>query len=228
MKTIAKNTDTTWMKNEILEKIEDCHLFVLSMNSIFSMTDKPKVKEGDKISERMGYLDTELDLDVAPPFRTCWFQFAEPGHDLFSGIMDKHAGFKIYGMFLHETQPHDYLFCFVMQDANDPELHRYRFGYTTMTKKECDVWHTIALWLQPFGRSATCGTMKTSTRLAESDGVDFSHRWQVRGHWRKIAGIGKNREDEYTVSGYTFVCEHEKGPDHLPVIKKTRVVLGET
>lgn len=55
--------------------------------------------------------------------------------------------------------------------------------------------------------------------------VDFSHRWEVSGHFRKITGIGKDRAGSYIVHGYTWVKEHERGPDGKPLIKKTRVLI---
>jgi len=54
--------------------------------------------------------------------------------------------------------------------------------------------------------------------------VDFSHRWFVRGHWRKVKALGKNREGEYVVKGYTWVTEHAAGPENKPLVNKTRVV----
>lgn len=58
--------------------------------------------------------------------------------------------------------------------------------------------------------------------------LDFSHRFEVRGHWRKTTGVlGKNREGEYVVQGYTWVKAHIKGPEDKPVIKKTRIIKGE-
>lgn len=55
--------------------------------------------------------------------------------------------------------------------------------------------------------------------------VDWSHRWEVRGHWRKIEGLGKNREGHYEVKNFTWVKSHTKGPEASPLIKKTRVVM---
>lgn len=55
--------------------------------------------------------------------------------------------------------------------------------------------------------------------------VDWSHRWQVRGHWRKCSGLGKDRGGSYSSIGYTWVVPHEKGPDHLPLVKKTRFTV---
>lgn len=56
--------------------------------------------------------------------------------------------------------------------------------------------------------------------------IDWTHRWEVSGHWRKIAEgkVGKNPQGEYGVRGFTWVVPHEKGPDDKPVIKKVRVV----
>lgn len=54
--------------------------------------------------------------------------------------------------------------------------------------------------------------------------IEWSHRWLVRGHWRALKqGLGKDRAGNYVVSGFTWVSEHEKGPDNLPLIKKARV-----
>lgn len=55
--------------------------------------------------------------------------------------------------------------------------------------------------------------------------VDWSHRWEVRGHWRSIgAKVGKDRNGSYNVKGFTWVNSHIRGPDDKELIKKTRVV----
>jgi hypothetical protein len=55
--------------------------------------------------------------------------------------------------------------------------------------------------------------------------IDWSHRWWVRGHWRSIKmGLGKNRNGDYCIANYTWVSEHEKGPEEAPLISKTRLV----
>lgn len=53
--------------------------------------------------------------------------------------------------------------------------------------------------------------------------VDWSHKWEVMGHWRKIDGIGKDKLGEYVVRGQTWVKPHEKGKGDL--VKKTRLVI---
>ena len=57
--------------------------------------------------------------------------------------------------------------------------------------------------------------------------IDWSHRWEVMGHWRKISGIGKDRGGRYDIEGYTWVVPHTKGPDGKPVVKKIRVVASK-
>lgn len=54
--------------------------------------------------------------------------------------------------------------------------------------------------------------------------IDWSHRWEVRGHWRKVHGIGKDRAGDYKIVGHTWVKNFTKGPAELPLIVKTRVM----
>lgn len=57
--------------------------------------------------------------------------------------------------------------------------------------------------------------------------IDWSHRWEVRGHWRKASTIGKNRAGEYCIPNYTWVSAHVRGPEEALLIKKTRILTGE-
>lgn len=57
-----------------------------------------------------------------------------------------------------------------------------------------------------------------------SRSIDWTHRWAVRGHWRSITGLGKDREGTYCVANMTWVSEHEKGPEDSPLVTKTRLV----
>lgn len=55
------------------------------------------------------------------------------------------------------------------------------------------------------------------------------YQYEVRGHWRKLDGfnkIGKNRDDEYVVEGYTWVSEHIRGDENGVLIKKQRVLIN--
>jgi len=54
--------------------------------------------------------------------------------------------------------------------------------------------------------------------------IDWSHRWAVRGHWRKTKDLGKDRHGEYKIRGFTWVKDHVKGPeDKVLVTDKIRV-----
>lgn len=57
------------------------------------------------------------------------------------------------------------------------------------------------------------------------DKTDYSHRFEVRGHWRKIQRMGKCREGCYCTWGYTWVKDFEKGNKNLPLVKKTRLLI---
>lgn len=56
--------------------------------------------------------------------------------------------------------------------------------------------------------------------------IEYSYRFEVRGHWRKLSegSIGKDRNGEYKIEGYTWVNEHEKGSKDLPLLQKTRII----
>lgn len=53
--------------------------------------------------------------------------------------------------------------------------------------------------------------------------IKYNHSWEVRGHWRRCANIGRDRSGHYRVNGYTWVKPHVKGDGEL--IKKRRVFL---
>lgn len=55
-----------------------------------------------------------------------------------------------------------------------------------------------------------------------SQKIDWSHRWEVRGHWRRVEGLGKDPTGNYCVKNFTWINEHVKGPGSKPLIKKIR------
>ena len=55
--------------------------------------------------------------------------------------------------------------------------------------------------------------------------VDWSYRFPVRGHWRVIEGLGKDRNGVYREHNRTWVSDHVRGDEKLPLVdRKTRVV----
>lgn len=68
-----------------------------------------------------------------------------------------------------------------------------------------------------------------SLRNAGGGGLEFSHRFYVMGHWRRVPGIGCNRDGERSVEGRTWVAPYIKGPDDKPLLRKQRHYhAGET
>ena len=57
--------------------------------------------------------------------------------------------------------------------------------------------------------------------------INWSHRWEVMGHWRKVSGLGKDERGIYGLRGLTWVKPHTKGPDEKELVKKIRLV-GES
>lgn len=58
--------------------------------------------------------------------------------------------------------------------------------------------------------------------------IDWTHRFAVRGHWRKVDKLGKDRNGDYCVEGHTWVSEHIRGPEDAPLITKTRLVTDQS
>lgn len=55
--------------------------------------------------------------------------------------------------------------------------------------------------------------------------VEWSHRWEVMGHWRRCSTVGKDRDGNYCVIGLTWISPHIRGEGDLVI--KTRVVKGD-
>ena len=63
------------------------------------------------------------------------------------------------------------------------------------------------------------------TREYEGDEreVEWSHRWFVRGHWRKQPYVERDDEgNKYTVTRQIWIATYLKGPDGKPIIYKRR------
>jgi hypothetical protein len=68
----------------------------------------------------------------------------------------------------------------------------------------------------------------SETKAAFGRTINWSHRFEVRGHWRKSDTLGKDREGNYCVEGYTWVVPHTRGPEELPLVKKVRLVADSS
>jgi hypothetical protein len=259
-------------KLKILSFMSELNVFILSDEFIDKFRDSLPDGNSVEIDEKV------IDLDVAVPLKTCWFQFPERSTLEGSGmrgipvVLENGQEATLHGMFLHEIAPKKYYFSIVASDAHHSSLGmlRYRYGKIDLNKddnEQSGIWNLISVFLQPFAKNYTGASLKVPDRikykdpttgekilkklrrvimvypdkitaltkaLAESEGVDFSHRFNIRAHWRRLLSkttgeidptrIGKNRDGEYIVPGYTYVEEGEKGEEHLPLILKTRIV----
>jgi len=52
--------------------------------------------------------------------------------------------------------------------------------------------------------------------------VNWSHRWEVSGHWRLCEGLGKDQFGDRSIQGFTWVNAHEKGPASKDLKLKSR------
>jgi len=60
------------------------------------------------------------------------------------------------------------------------------------------------------------------TELRSNSTINWSHQWEVMGHWRRVKRLGKDRAGDYCVNGFTWVDNFIKGEGNL--IKKPRIV----
>ena len=67
---------------------------------------------------------------------------------------------------------------------------------------------------------------KTYQSFESSSEIEWNHRWRVRGHWRRIEGIGKDPEGN-KVQGFTWIKECIKGPENKPLLNKPRIVKDQ-
>lgn len=60
----------------------------------------------------------------------------------------------------------------------------------------------------------------------EHEPFQWAHRWNVRGHWRRVKGKGKDPQGE-PIDGFTWVRECIKGPDDKPLLDRPRVFKNQ-
>lgn len=185
----------------------------------------------------------ELDL----PFQTCVFEVA--GGQLYST-----PKFHTLCLLVHENQPKHYEFFSLEYSDETESLHvGCWYENEDLPENVKSVTEILRRFTLARIAAGSLGTEKTKERIKLGKSkekrvleikniirvfprktaqakplyggkVDFSHRFEVMGHWRKIAGIGKDRSGDYCIKDYTWVRPHEKGPENLPLIKKTRII----
>jgi len=205
--------------------------------------DVKDIMRGDKeISSLNGYID-----EINPiPFRVTAFEFH--GSDY---LVTNNKQLKIKCMVVEDVGPDEYDIYSLLQnlETNEHEFLKVntedKFGFaalqiihriTSLLNSECrgiEEVNSHAVYRNKKGKKKKhvinkvihlCSKSKKESLIKNKVVIDWSHRWEVRGHWRDISGLGKNRAGEYCVSGKTWVVEHVKGPESQPLIRKVRIL----
>lgn len=186
------------------------------------------------------------------PFPVCLFEDTEKV--LFNMTGENGGGANHNGTPLPDAQalvvvefsPGDYGFIIIMEDGRSTwSVDKNSWVYTTafaVCEQICDFVNSKRTC---FGTSNTrikvktsrgnhfikkvvhCGSTKLrdgNSRTTVSMAVNWSHQWSVRGHWRRVPTVGKDREGNLTVKGFTWVVPHVKGPEASELISKVRIV----
>ncbi len=214
----------------------EVHPFVINLN----------LNEGDPINNSL-FKKEDLNSPVVFPFSKFSIEFL---NQWFGSLFDnKPTGLSIGCCVLSEYGPNKYESYFLINYGGVDRvvyikrsgmipttafgeflvtcLHAINNGKTGIEKSnERIVTRTNGVkTITKINRIIHVTSKKTFKEYSESNRhIDFSHRFAVRGHWRiKEGGLGKDRNGDYCINGFTWVNECEKGPEDLPLIRKTRV-----
>jgi len=106
-----------------------------------------------------------------------------------------------------------------MINKNDWAIEQFPIG--SLTKKQRS-------GLAPHKVKRLIHLTKNKNKVSSIKGgnIDYLHSFSVRGHWRQVKLIGKDRYNNYCVPGLTWINPHIRGEGDL--IKKTRIIGYET
>lgn len=220
--------------------IKNSHRYNLFRDHMLEEKPDPHVILISGMSGDMEWKPEDAPLLLNIPFATCVFESIDK--PLFDVPSNEHGPLPIYSFIVTEING-QYGFAGLSDRNNicqavDPNSESYKLFMT--------IAHLICGYINSKNNKA--GQSKTNIRFkhkktgivkikklvhigpktaSESHqvfDVDWSHRWEVRGHWRKLEDgkLGKDRAGKYCIAGATWVSEHVKGPDDMPLVSKTR------
>lgn len=217
------------------ERLKNARIFIFEQNL-------------DKIAEELvlGSRYEGIPDVTSLPFETCYFEIKEfraicncgPDGVLMALLAHEEKPGHIIstGMMIHPENPPDKMLSFCTWDNKeaisnilkliDISLRQSKLG-TEKTQERFKIGTGPNKYVHKIKSIIRVSPKNTNEALAQpvmGKSIDWSHRWEVRGHWRRIEGIGKNRVGDYSVMGFTWVKDHAKGPEDKILIKKTRVV----
>lgn len=210
------------------------------------------VDDGVDISEEL--LESEKGV-LNLPFPVCLFE--DTDKNLFNMSDDSGGGAFNKGqvlpdckaMVVVEFNPGDYGFILFLRDGRSTwSIDKNSWVYTTafsVCQMICDfvnsrktVMGTVQERIKVktsrgnhfIKKVVVCGPHKLRDKTVSigSRNVSWSHQWSVRGHWRRVPSVGKDREGNTINNGYTWVIPHVKGPESSQLVNKVRIVNCHT
>ncbi len=229
IKTIYSHKNQSEILNRFYELVEDAQLFVFE-----EFEKEPELQRNER-----GKLVVPVEIDL--PFKTCAFEVYPRLDDTKFAVLIHEKSPKLYEVFVMS----------LMRKSGKISASYYRPGSsyksweTTLHidallqrlsreeagMEEINIREKVGigqnrrrLGIIKLIRIAPTAARSKVAALGKKQ-IDWSHRWFVRGHWRKATGLGKDRSGNYVVQGFTWVVSHEKGPEEAALVaKKTRLI----
>lgn len=194
--------------------------------------------------------DVPLTEPLDLPFKSCFFEML--GRPISASTEDGKT-ISIMGIYINEVSPKEYEYMALLKTPGDEntytsvakvyhkEVQDHFFRIVTlllerMSSEEvgfCNPRKSVKFKfqgqkIQKRIEKIVYVAPKKKIHLAQNSSskeIDWSHQWAVRGHWRVVERVGKDR-DGLPISGYTWIRPHVKGPENAPFVSKTRVVIS--
>ena len=199
------------------------------------------------------FIEEIVKKDLSLPFETCYVQFTESTITGKQFVKDGIISF-VDAVVVTEVSPNNFV-TVTISHRYFPESRRFKLLisplkgdvagcmidllkviFSTMTVENTVIEKkTIKVRIRS-GKGLESHKIKDIVRVVKNrqtckpligGTIDYSHRFEVMGHWRKCRLIGKNRAGEYNVKGHTWVVPHVKGPDKKDLITKIRMKKGD-
>lgn len=212
--------------------IEDCQPFVFTPNS--DMTEEEKREIYNRMDDKV----------YSAPFRV--FSMEMLGDYISNSLPEEVHQIRIKCLLVFEFEPDDF-YTYVYGDRFDNGRWESALvltsGFTSIINELLKRVNKGQVGTERTRERVKIGTGKTKRTITISNVIhispkrlrlasnpesgkmiEWTHRFWVRGHWRKIPGrIGKDRQGN-PQKDFTWVTEHTKGPEDAPLVDKTRVV----
>lgn len=220
--------------------LKDAEIFCIQPQNIF-----PILGDESSITHDPDGYKGELDS----PFKTIWIEMSKINgkEQLISVGGNEDVNVNCMGLLIHEVSPKLYkIWSFLdvegLRDTKDRQYMLVESSlFSDISKSLIDRINQESWGLETprmkvkigSGHSKTIKRIKSIIHIspkrnikhvksATNHSINWSYAWNVRGHWRKINGIGKARDGVELVVGHTWVKSYVKGNGEI--VKKTRLV----